>query len=333
MMDLFGSGYDIAELMGVLDEVKAADAGISALRYTTPGGEARGGVSYRSMRAALDGRVVSLMRGDLDRVLRDAVPDVEVRYGTSLADLDTLTDGTPVDADLVVGADGIHSRVRELAFGPEGGFLRPLGYHTASYLLADPDLAAAVGDRFQVVPEPGRQVGLYPAGGRVATMFLHADDGPLVDDPRAVLRDRYAGMGELVDRALAHCPTDPYYDQVAQVVTPSWHRGRVVLVGDAAHAVSLMAGQGASLAMAGAWVLAGELEKAPVPVALAAYEARMRPFAEAKQRSGRRAARWMLPKSRLGISVRNRLLGVADLPGGPAVVRAATPGTAASIVR
>lgn len=331
MMDFFGSGYDVAERMGLVDQVMAADAGITGLRYTTPDGAPRGGVEYASMRAALRGRLASIMRGDLDRILREAQPDLDIRYGVSLADLATLTDGSPIDADLVVGADGIHSRVRELAFGPQRRFLRPLGYHTASYLLDDADLAAAVGSRFRVVAEPGRQVGLYPAGGRVATMFLRAAREPLAEDPRALLRREFAGLGELADRALEHCPADPYYDEVAQVEAPVWHTGRVVLIGDAAHAVSLMAGQGASMAMAAAWVLAGELG-AGVPAALPAYEARMRPFAEAKQRSGRRAARWMLPDRRWRIALRNRLLGVADLPGGPALVRTAMAGTAASIV-
>ncbi|GAB3878106.1 hypothetical protein GCM10029964_028280 [Kibdelosporangium lantanae] len=120
----------------------------------------------------------------------------------------------------------------------------------------------------------------------------------------------------MVPRALAELPPaeDIYYDQVAQVQMPTWSKGRVVLVGDSCYAVSLLAGQGASLGIAGAYLLAHELATRPVPEALVAYEQRWRPVAEEKQRVGRSGARWFLPASPFQLRVRRAALRAARLP-------------------
>ncbi|GAA2854613.1 FAD-dependent monooxygenase [Streptosporangium fragile] len=342
MMDFFGSGYDVAERMGILDALREAAADITELAYADRQGRRVGGLRYASFTAMLDGRVLSLMRGDLEAVLRSALGDgAEIRYGTSVAavrdvpggvDVE-LTDGGAHRADLLVGADGIHSVVRRLAFGPEEGFLRPLGYHTASYLLDDAELAEAVGPRFVLVGVPDRQAGLYPTrSGRLAASLIHASTATsLPADPRAEILAVYRGLGPMADRALAHCPEDPYYDHVAQVEMPGWSRGRVTLVGDAAHAVSLMAGQGSSMAMGGAYTLATELLGADVEAALDRYERRMRPFVLGKQRSGRNTADWMVPHRAWQITLRNRLFGLADLPGGTAVMGRALRSLGASV--
>lgn len=131
------------------------------------------------------------------------------------------------------------------------------------------------------------------------------------------IRDAYDGLGELVRSALDRCPPteEIYYDQVAQIHLPTWHTRRTVLVGDAAYAVSLLAGQGASLGIAGAYVLADQLAGKPtIDAALTAYEQQWRPIAEEKQQVGRAAARWFLPTSRTQIRTRRAMLHVARLP-------------------
>lgn len=241
MMDFFGPGFDVAERMGLLGDLRRAAADIGALEYLDPDGRVRNRVPYAALAGAVGDRVVSLMRGDLEDVLHRAVGDrVEIRYGTTV---DAVTDdhvilsgGRRETADLVAGADGIRSRVRRLTFG-DAVRPRSLGYHTASYLLSDPDLARRVGDRFAVVAAPGRQAGVYPGGdGRLAVSLIHRTGAPLPDDPAAEVRRAYAGLGDLADRVLAHCPdgSELYYDLVAQIETDRWHDGRTVLLGDAA---------------------------------------------------------------------------------------------------
>jgi 2-polyprenyl-6-methoxyphenol hydroxylase-like FAD-dependent oxidoreductase len=134
-------------------------------------------------------------------------------------------------------------------------------------------------------------------------------------DPRATLQRQYADLGWAVPHALAHCPDPPrlYYDLVAQIEMPAWHRGRVALVGDACQAVSLLAGQGASMAMAGAYALANALAAADVPAALQAYERQVKPVIENKQAAGRRMANWFVPGSLARIRVRDLVLRLASL--------------------
>jgi 2-polyprenyl-6-methoxyphenol hydroxylase-like FAD-dependent oxidoreductase len=154
--------------------------------------------------------------------------------------------------------------------------------------------------------------------GKVAAFAVHRSlDPALPDDVRAAVREAYGGLGWVVPEALDRCPpsAEIYYDQVAQIQLPSWSRGRVVLVGDACYAVSLIAGQGASLGMGGAYLLADRLARAPsVSEALAEYERLWRPVAEDKQRVGRAGARWFLPETAMQLRLRRAVLRMARLP-------------------
>jgi len=326
MIDFFGSGYDVAERLGLLDRLAEIHYPVPELAFLTPDGEPRVSISYARFRAMFDGRHFNFMRGDLERVLYEALPpEVDVRFGASVEGVEERSDGVRVvhaggseTCDLLVGADGIHSHVRETVFGPEQRFLRYLGFHTAAYVVEDPRLSETVADAFHTLTVPGRQAALYPIrGGKTATFFVHrAADAPGDDASCATLREVYGGMGWVVPELLERCNETLYYDGVSQIVMPRWSEGRVVLVGDACQAPSLLAGQGASMAMGGAWVLADELSRRPtIGEALTAYENRIRPAIEDKQRAGRRMADWFVPASRTRIALRDAMLRVGTLPG------------------
>ncbi|GAA3726717.1 FAD-dependent monooxygenase [Salinactinospora qingdaonensis] len=326
MIDFYGSGYDAAERMGLLPAVTAAAYRVSGVVYRSPDGTATSTLDYGAFRRMNRDRVASLLRGDLEQLVFEALGEgVDIRFGTSVASVTTsasevevgLTDGSVERADVLVGADGIHSRVRELTFGPQQRFLRPLGYHTAAYIATDPKLWQRVGEAFQMVEAPGLQAGCYRVSeNRVAAFFAHRARAGMPADPRAELRRRYGGLGWVIPRLLEHCPEGPpelYYDLMAQIEMPTWSQNRVVLLGDACYAVSLLAGQGASMAMGGAYVLADELGRAgDVPSALAAYETRLRPAIAKKQRAGRRTAEWFVPATSGRLLMRRTLLRLAS---------------------
>jgi 2-polyprenyl-6-methoxyphenol hydroxylase-like FAD-dependent oxidoreductase len=328
MIDFFGPGYDAAERLGLLPALQAASHRVDEVELV--GGEGRhlAALNYRLARQAAGGKLMALLRGDIERVLYEAVRErVMLRYGLEVRAIDnradgvsvTLSDGSTESGDLLVGADGIHSHTRTLLFGPEAPFLRYLGHQTAAYMFEDEALRQQLGGAFKLLAVPGRQVGFYDAGdGQMAAFFVHrSGDGTLPADPAARLRTVYGDLGWMVPQALAAMPErgEIYYDLVAQVVSERWSAGRTVLVGDAAYAVSLLAGQGASLAIAGPQMLADELGTGDgIAAALARWETRLRPLIAQKQLAGRRTADWFVPATPFKLWVRNAALNATNWP-------------------
>ncbi len=328
MIDFFGPGYDAVESMGALPALETVAYHIEEASLLDENGRRRARVRYAQFAQTEDGRLLNVMRPDLEQVLRQRLPqDLEIRYGRAPVAIEergeevrvTLDDDTTIAADLLVGADGIHSAVRRLVFGEEQRFLRYLGFHTAAYTFDAPEVYEEVRGRFCLTDTIGRQMGFYGLrDGRVAAFAVHrSPDRTVPADSREALRNVYGDLGWVVPEALARCPrpAEIYYDQVAQVDMPSWHRGRAVLLGDAGYAVSLLAGQGASLGIAGAYVLADRLSQEPsIASALEGYEQLWRPITDEKQQVGRAAAHWFLPATTTRLLVRRAMLRLAQLP-------------------
>ncbi|MFB9959803.1 FAD-dependent oxidoreductase [Agromyces bracchium] len=335
MMDFFGLGFDAAERMGILPRLREVAYRIGEVEYVDARtGKRTASIDYDRFAEAVDGRLLSLMRPDLELVLLDALADapdgsVRVHYGapydaSAAADSGSELGGRLADADLVVGADGIHSSVREALFGDETQFVQPLGLRAAAYVIdGAPDLHAEFDGRFVLTDTVDRQAGIYGLrDGRVAAFLAYREDAndgldPHEDAPTR-LRRVFGGLWHPIDRLLERCPPHPYDDVVAQVVLPRWHRGSTVLAGDGCQAVSLLAGQGASMAIAGAELLTelvGPCRDADaIEAALGEVERRWRPVVEEKQAAGRRAANTFLPPDRFRLLLRRWVLRASSLP-------------------
>lgn len=347
MIDFFGTGYDAAESMGVMPRLLELGYHIEEATFVDEAGRRRGALKYSQFAEVVGGQLVSIMRPDLELALRESLPPaVDVRWGTTLTGVDaggggvtlTLSDGSTLRADLLAGADGIHSTVRRLVFGEERRWLRHLGFHTAAFTFEDPEIHALAEGRFLLTDTIGRQMGLYGLrNGRVAVFAVHeTQDQALPADAPAAVRAAYGTLGWIVPRVLELCPPHPsvYYDQVAQIMMPEWSRGRVVLLGDACQAVSLVAGQGASLGVGGAYVLAEQLAGSDrIEAALEAYERMWRPIVEEKQKVGRDAARWFLPESRLQLRLRRLMIAASRLPVVDRLVAVSIAGKSSAIIR
>ncbi|MEV4642956.1 FAD-dependent monooxygenase [Actinoplanes sp. NPDC049548] len=289
------------------------DAAVRAARTETEGAytvDADGNVleTFRADDHGGDGYIadIEILRGDLSRVLYDDTRDhVEYIFGDRIADLTQDADGVDITFaggdrrrfDLVIGADGLHSALRAMVFGPHEQFVRHLGLVLAFFSV--PNEFGL--DRWLIEyqdKESGRSALLRPIADATRAMAMFSFPAASFDvDYRDVaaqkrlLRERMTGLGWLTPQLLAHLDDSPdfYLDQVAQVVMDSWSSGRVGVFGDAAFSSSPMSGQGTGLALVGAYLLAGELAAAgwDPQAGFAAFEQRMRSFVEANQEIGR----------------------------------------------
>ncbi|MES0834870.1 FAD-dependent monooxygenase [Nocardiopsis tropica] len=329
-VDVRGVALDVAERMGVLDGIAEHGTGMASASFVDARGRRIADFTPSQARTASEGRSRELLRGDLVRLLHEPTTAyTEYLYDDTVTALEQAPEGVHVSFahaaprvfDLVVGADGLHSTTRALAFGPEGPFRRFLNAYIS--ICTVPNHLGL--DREVLLHNlPGRAIALYhtPRAEGAKAMFLVSTrsetgiDRRPAGEQRRFLREAFTGAGWEAGRLLSETGAAPdfYFDSVTQIRARSWSAGRVVLLGDAAHCPSPASGQGSSLALVGAHVLAGELARHDAPAAaLAAYEARMRPFVAANQAIADAGLGFLAPRTRTGIAVRNALVRAAPL--------------------
>ena len=316
-VDVRGAAFDVVEELGLAPRLSELATSVRRLELVDSSGRRVAGMRTRRS----EQREIEVPRSDLCGVLVDAARrEAEIRFGDSITGLRTGERGVdatfrgaaPARFDLVVGADGLHSTVRRLVYGPETDFVTPFGLYLATVALAGP---VDRDDTVVMYNEPGAATALHPGRGMPGVAFIFRSTSTI--DPRdagaaaGLLRQVYAGGGwrvpELLDTYLAS--TDRYFDAVSRVRLPAWSRGHVTLLGDAASSVSIF-GEGSSSAIAGAATLARALTRSAedVPAALRRYETDHRAASGRGQRAARAISHVLVPATRRGLRARNLAL-------------------------
>ncbi|MFJ8863754.1 FAD-dependent monooxygenase [Streptomyces sp. NPDC102451] len=329
-IDIRGTALQVTDRMGITEQLRAAHVDTRKITFHTEAGRKLTSIRPEAISGGVQGRDIEVPRGTLATALTGALGDgVDVLFGDSIAALDqhtdhvdvTFTSGRQQEFDLVIGADGLHSNTRRLAFGPEEPYHRYLGACFAGF---------SIPNEFGMAHEAL----MWNAPGRTASMLCPADsdtlhaflifqrgDPPLrahtdPDTMRRLVADTFAGDGwhipRMVEAMLA--ADDLFFDVVSQIHMPTWSQGRVALAGDAAHATSFMSGQGSSTALVGAYLLAGHLAThSNHTEAFTAYEQQARPFAELNQALADEGKRILAPSARTQFWFHNQTLRLLPL--------------------
>lgn len=326
-IDLRGKAIDVAERMGVLDAVMAMTTQVARISMVDAEGRTKAGLEPGA--SSLSDRSLEILRGDLVSLIHEKTAATEYRFGDTITGLEQTGDGVhatfanadPQTFDLVVGADGLHSNVRGLAFGPEAPYRRFLNSYISIFTIPN---HLGLDREARAHNTPGRFSAIYhsPRAEGAKGMLLHRTetesdiDRRPRDEQMTYLREVFAGMGWETGRILDEMDDAPdfYFDSVTQIAMDTWSAGRVTLLGDAGYGPSPMSGQGTSLAMVGAYVLAEELARRDDhESALAAYESRMRPYVAANQAIADSGLAFLAPRTAFGVAARNLLLKAVPL--------------------
>ncbi|MCR8723878.1 FAD-binding domain [Frigidibacter sp. ROC022] len=330
VIDFWGSGYAVAERMGLIPDLLAEGYVMQRLRSVTRTGRTSSSVDASLFGKITGGRYMSLERSALSARLVSACDGIEIRYGQPITGIAQDVEGVTVRSaageerfDLAIGADGLHSALRGMVFGPQETFEKRLGYGVAAFTL--PGYRPREDLAYVQHTQPGRQVSRVALRGDLTLILVIFAAHFLESWPKGLAEEKAAlarvcdGMGWEVPAILKALDKvdEVYFDRVSQIRMDHWAEGRVALLGDAAACPSLLAGEGSGLAMTSAYVLAGELKRAGGDhgAAFAAWQARMADYTRGKQDMALRFAGFFAPKNRLTLILRDAMLLLTRVPG------------------
>lgn len=317
-VDLFGPALQIIEWMGALAQVQDARTRTETISFLREGRRPVD-IPAELMSEGVSERHVEIMRGDLAKIIYDAGGnDIEYLFGNSIRTLQeteqaievSFQHGAPQTFDLVIGADGLHSITRRLAFGDEHQFLHFLGGYLAVFTVPN---YLDLHQQMLGIAEVGRTAAIYPVHetGQARVLLLwrtrtpHDYDRHDLTAQRRLIHSLYGDMGWELPRLLTKLDKadDLYLDSISTIVMDTWTRGRVTLVGDAGYSPGPAVGGGTSLAVVGAYVLASELAASSGDHVrgLAAYEQALRPAVRHSQTIGPAVLKTLIPRSRLQV--------------------------------
>jgi len=330
IIDFWGTGYDIADKMGIISQMKEDAYMMKRVRTVTSGGYTTSSLNVRNFQEMTNNRYMSIARSDLSKHIFQACKNIETRFGTSVTGFDDqddkisvhLSNGSTEDFDLLIGADGLHSHIRNLAFGAQENFEDHLGFYVAAFIQSDYHPRDEL--TYLSHTQPGRQVSRITLRDN-QTLFLFFFSKDFVSrqptneaDEKALLLDIFDNMGWETKAILSRMNEveNIYFDRVSQIKLPDWTKGRVALLGDAAACASLLSGEGTGLAMTEAYILAGELHRANGDhgKAFQAYQMKLHAYLEGKQAAAIKFAGFFAPKTWLGIIARDAMTNLASLP-------------------
>lgn len=321
MITFFGNGWKVAERINILNRIKDVRYPAQEFQYVNNSGKSYFNVNLERVRNGFGHEYTYLRRPDLEHILleRSKELSVNIKYSTQVAEINETSDsvsasfqnGDVNSYDLVIGADGIHSGVRKIVFGEEHQFSHYLGYGVAAFQTTPRD---EIGNSIKIYQEPNRSSIYYPVSEKTMdSVFLfpyNNTERVPKENYKSILEDTYTGSKWINQEVIQSAPNESigFFDIMKQIQMPKWTKKRVALIGDACACLSPLAGQGASMAMLEAFVLANQLKKSSnVQESLELYETILKPEIASRQAQ----ARTYREQIRFLLGPRNSLVSMA----------------------